>query len=163
MKPRGYSLVELLIVIAIIGVLLTICSIAFSNWVQKYRVESQFKSMYADLMAARSQALFNKNGTGKSVIIGTASFSEYSTLNTGVTAARIKTLKVPVIPPNTQIDFDEHGVATMNGNSAQNDAYICLQTNTTSAIFNSLHISKTRIQMGTATGAGCGNANVTAQ
>jgi prepilin-type N-terminal cleavage/methylation domain-containing protein len=163
MNRRGFTLVEMLIVMAIIAILLAVSTIAFNRWVNRNKVETQFKTMYADLMTARSQALYNKNGTGKSVIITTSGFSMYATTDTTLPAVLTKILKVPVTPATTQIDFDQNGVAKLNGDDTVTDAYVCVQTNTTSAIFNSLIISKTRIQMGTFSGGVCSSANVKPQ
>jgi len=164
MNRNGFTLVELIIVTAIITILLAISTIAFRDWVRRNRVESQFKTMYADLMTARSQGLYNKNRTGKSVIITASAFSVYSTTNTGVTPVETKVLTVPVTPANTRIDFDQTGVATLNSNGTVTDvAYVCVGTNTTSAIFNSLIISNTRIQMGTVSGGVCNSANISPQ
>ena len=164
MNRRGFTLVEMIIVMAIIAILLAVSTIAFNRWVNRNKVETQFKTMYADLMTARSQALYNKNGTGKSVIITTAGFSMYATTDTTVPAVLTKVFKVPVTPATTQIVFDQNGVATLTSNgTVVNDAYVCVQTNTTSAIFNSLIISNTRIQMGTFSGGVCSSANVKPQ
>lgn len=163
MNRRGFTMVEMLIVMAIIAILLAFSTIAFNNWVNRNKVETQFKTMYADLMAARSQALYNKNGTGKSVIITNSAFNVYATTDTTVAPVLTKVLKVPVTPANTQIDFNPAGVAKLNGDDTVRFAYVCVQTNATSAIFNSLIISNTRIQMSTLSGGVCSSANVKAQ
>ena len=167
MRRNGFSLIELVIVTAIIAILLAIGTIQFNAWVNRNKVETQFKQMYADLMAARSQALYNKSATasagGKSVIIAASKFSVYSTTNTGVTPRQGTGLKVPVTPATTQIDFDQSGVAKLNGDDSVTVVYICGQSNKTSALINSLIISKTLIQMGHVIGTGCSSANVNPQ
>jgi hypothetical protein len=114
-------------------------------------------------MTARSQALYNKNGTGKSVVITTTGFSVYATTDISVAPVQTKVLQVPVTPASTRIEFNQAGVAKLNDDDTVTDAYVCLQTNTNSAVFNSLIISKTRIQMGTFSGGICNDANVKPQ
>ena len=53
----GITLIELLVVVTIIGVLIFAAGIEFVGWQGNYRVESQVKEMYADLMNARVRAM----------------------------------------------------------------------------------------------------------
>lgn len=57
---RGFTLVELIVVIAIISTLLTIATLSFNSWIQKNRIESQVNSMVADFNALRVRAMTRK-------------------------------------------------------------------------------------------------------
>lgn len=52
----GFTLVELMIVVAVSGLLLAIAIMNFSQWNDKYTVESYTKEIYSILMKARNDA-----------------------------------------------------------------------------------------------------------
>ncbi len=57
MKNDGITLIELLVVITIIGILAVALGFSFQGWIGGYRIESQVKEMYVDLMNARARAM----------------------------------------------------------------------------------------------------------
>lgn len=57
MNKKGFSLIELIVVIAILGILLSIAAISGRDWLERYKVEGQITEMYTDLMNARVSAL----------------------------------------------------------------------------------------------------------
>lgn len=50
-------MIELIIVISIIGILAVALGFEFTGWIGGYRVESQMKELYIDLMNARTRAM----------------------------------------------------------------------------------------------------------
>ncbi len=56
-KNHGITVVELIIVISIIGIIAVALGFEFVGWMGGYRVESQIKEVYVDLMNARARAL----------------------------------------------------------------------------------------------------------
>ena len=62
MKRNGFSLIELLVVIGIMSALISMAGLAYSTWMNRYRLEGQVKEMLVDIMNARAQAM-QKNVT----------------------------------------------------------------------------------------------------
>lgn len=56
-SEKGVTLIELLVVCAIIGILAIALAFNYQGWVGNYKIESQTKQLYADLMEARTRAL----------------------------------------------------------------------------------------------------------
>jgi prepilin-type N-terminal cleavage/methylation domain-containing protein len=54
---RGVTLVELLVVIAIICILAVSLGFSYQGWIANYKIESQIKQLYSDLIEARARAL----------------------------------------------------------------------------------------------------------
>jgi prepilin-type N-terminal cleavage/methylation domain-containing protein len=53
MKNNGFSIIELVVVVGIIGLLLSIVSINFGQWQLKSNIERQANEMYMEIAEAR--------------------------------------------------------------------------------------------------------------
>jgi len=53
----GFTILEVMIVVAILGILVVIAVENFSGMNEKYKVEAETKQLYADLMDARGRAM----------------------------------------------------------------------------------------------------------
>lgn len=60
MKKKGFTLIEICIVIVITGILAGLAFVNFSGLSNKYNLENQVREMYSDLMSTRLMAM-NKN------------------------------------------------------------------------------------------------------
>jgi type IV fimbrial biogenesis protein FimT len=69
--PRGFSLVELIVGMAILGVLLAIAMPAFSNWLRNARVRTAAESVQNGLQLARAEAV-RRNTTIRFQLVDTA-------------------------------------------------------------------------------------------
>ncbi|MCL5024099.1 MAG: type II secretion system GspH family protein [Nitrospirae bacterium] len=57
MKQSGMTLIELVVVVAIIGILVMAMAFQFVGLIQRGKVESQIKTMQVDMMDARARAM----------------------------------------------------------------------------------------------------------
>jgi prepilin-type N-terminal cleavage/methylation domain-containing protein len=74
----GFSLIELLIVVAVIGISAGIATFAFNNWNKKSKVETQIKQMVSDINEVRVRALTTKKRHGLILYKDKYVFKSYS-------------------------------------------------------------------------------------
>jgi prepilin-type N-terminal cleavage/methylation domain-containing protein len=159
MRNRGFSLVELMFVIAIMGVLLAIAIPQFNRYTTKSAMEAQMRIMLTDLMTARSQALYEKKA--RSVAISAATFAVYSSTATDVAPRQAKTLQYPVVVGSGLVQFDPSGVSLLAPGA---DNCICLDPSGNPASVDSIVITATRISLGKRNdGSACSTSNIRIQ
>ncbi len=56
-RESGMSLIEIMIALAILGLMLVFLSNSYQKWAERYRVESEVKEFFADMMDARARAM----------------------------------------------------------------------------------------------------------
>lgn len=139
MNNRGFSLLELMLIISIIGILSAIGIFAFSQYSRKTQMENQTRLLYGNLMEYRAKALYEKkNWTFKMSATGYGIYSSSATTVSPVTAV---TFKHPVSPPSvTTFKFETQGITN-------NEGSICV-AGTNDAVVDSVVISTTRVQLG---------------
>ncbi len=155
MNSRGFSLIELVVIVALIGTLSAIGTFGFSQYSRKSQITNQTRQLYGDLMEYRIKAMYEKkNWTFK---ISAGSYGIYSSSNTTVSPVTTVTLKQNVESDSTtDIVYDTHGLANVSGKS------VCVSA-TNDATVDSVVISETRVQVGKKTGVSCVAANIEAQ
>jgi len=157
MKERGFSLVELVVVIAIIGTLISLATLQFRRYSQQANIEKQVREIYSDLMDARSQALLQK--VDRSVKVESSLFSVYQNRTGAEPPIRQKALAIQVASNNTNVVFfDTRGVANVAA-----PKIICVGPSGNSASVDSIRIQQTMIQTGKLSGGTCDSANFTAK
>lgn len=150
MNSRGITLVELIVVVAIIAILAVSLGISYDTWISKYKVEQALKEMHSDLINARGLAISRSRyyfvdftGTTYSVIEDT---DDNLAANEAALATFPKTVGYTINNnfTGTRITFDRRGISSPNGSfwlTLANDA-------DAGADYDCIVVSSTRINMG---------------
>jgi len=158
--PGGFSLLEILIVIAIVGFLAVIAVGNFGGLGEKYKVEAETKQLYADLMGARGRAMQRNrmffvrfSGAGYATYEDTNTPPDGNgvwdnTADTMVTNATVAhTITTAFTGGGNTFEFNRNGIASVTGNlrfsSTGKPDYDCIT------------ILPTRIKMGQYIGGVC--------
>jgi type IV fimbrial biogenesis protein FimT len=149
----GFTLVELMIVVAIIGVILAIATMNFTQWNDKYTVESYTKEIHSILMKARNDAA-NTN-TQVSVTLAANLVTTYQDVNGNAVVDPGETTTKPY--PRFAIQFatspfvfDRRGIT----NTPQTISITNYSPNASPGV-DCIAIARTRINMGVMTGGAC--------
>jgi prepilin-type N-terminal cleavage/methylation domain-containing protein len=163
---NGFSLVELLIVIVILGILVAIGIPSMSGFVRKGRIENQTKRTYSDLMNVRIMAM-NRNMT-HFVRFGTSPYGVFADIDgDGVYDAgsdtRVLSRSGPDKPPSpffnatindeavttnlgNQASFNSRGIAIIEGTICVAERAVSFQPSV-----NCIVVNRTRIRLGVVT------------
>lgn len=57
MNNKGITLIELIVVVTIVSILVVALGFEFQGWMGRYRVESQTKTIYMDMMNTKARAM----------------------------------------------------------------------------------------------------------
>jgi len=162
---RGFTLVELLIVMSIITILTTIATLNWNRMTTKSTVEGQIKTVHADMMSVRLEALYSKRT--RALVVSGKSFNIYSSSVTTGTPVSSKTFKYNFVSSGggsgipVTVRFDTSGMATGYEATICVDAYGDL-LKTTDAYVDSLVISQARLNLGKRPeGGACDTTGVT--
>lgn len=148
MRTEGFSLVETMLIVAIVAILAAIGTLRFREYLQRYRTESQTRLLFTELLKARAQAIYLRRGTR--VKIYATRFEVYSSLQDGSTVTPVQThlLNYPVtstgnldLAAGGNIDFDETGISYAWSS-------VCLEPSAGSGGVDSVVISATRVSIG---------------
>jgi prepilin-type N-terminal cleavage/methylation domain-containing protein len=158
----GFTLLEIMITIAILGILVVIAVGNFGGLNEKYKVEAETKQLYADLMDARGRAMQRNrmffvrfSGSG----YGYATYEDSSPLPDGngifdntadalVTNVAVRHLIAPVLAGGvSNFGFNRNGIANDNG--------VIRFVSTAHPDYDCITIRPTRIKMGQYSGGVC--------
>jgi type II secretory pathway pseudopilin PulG len=152
-SERGFTIVEIIVVLGIMFILLSLATRGWNRMSMKAAVEGQVKTVFADLMNVRTEALYTKRA--RSVVFSGKAFMVYSSQLTSVSPILTKNHTYDFIPAGTNtITFDTSGMATSDL------VTVCVAPgglSETNGAVDSLVVSSSRINLGKRTaGADCG-------
>jgi prepilin-type N-terminal cleavage/methylation domain-containing protein len=162
MQARGYTLVEIIVVICIVSLLLAIGTLKFGESFKRYRTEAQTRMIYTELLQARANALYQRRETR--VKFSRESFEVYSSVSDGSGVAPVmkQALRYPVMvnsnqdPDGVNVDFDEKGMAVLPLRS------ICINASDSVGSVDSVVIANLRVRIGKKDEGGtCDGENIT--
>jgi len=148
MRERGYSLVEIVVVIGVLSILIVIATPLFGNMMRRARIEDQTRTIYTELQRAQANALYQRRTTR--VRLYRDHFEIYSSQldnQKGVAPIQTRALSYPITCNGTgdgsagyPLDFDQKGLASR--------CSICLDGGDGSGSVDSVVISAIRISIG---------------
>ncbi len=122
MSGRGFTIIELLVVMMIMGILFTIATISAKRMMDQSRAESQLRTMHSDLLQTRASAM--QTNLQYFVVVASTNYQIYEDTNQNGTqdAPPADTLKstVPLRypltgpSPDVTITIDSRGLITMS-------------------------------------------------
>jgi prepilin-type N-terminal cleavage/methylation domain-containing protein len=158
-QEDGFTLVELLAVIAIMTVLMSMGTLFFNKMQTKSFIEKEVNTIYTTLMTVRLEALYAK--TGRVVTFSGRQFNIYSSAVITTTPISSTTLTYPVVLTGgaNRVEFDSSGM--MN----DSERAICVQPGGSSGEnagnVDAVDVSAVKVFMGKRnTGASCDPASI---
>jgi prepilin-type N-terminal cleavage/methylation domain-containing protein len=160
----GFSLIEIIMTIAIMSIVVSISTISFNSWTSKSNIEKQTRELFTDLSEARTKAFTQKKVHGivfqptSYVMKSYSSETEYVDSTAAATKGIVvatKTLKFTLTKTDTTSDITNTPVI-FDTSGFTNDWYtIIVNPTTAQAALNCVVTSSARANMGKMNGTNC--------
>ena len=156
MKNRGITLIELIVAVSIVGILAAAFAFEFQGWMGTYKVESQIKEMYVDLLNARTRAMQKNRMHFVSLV--TTQYTIYEDTNTAPNGNKTLETATPGDTLVLQKNLNpEYSITWTTGNPVRFDTkgFIPLTdtgsirvSSSSNADYDCIVLAETRINMG---------------
>jgi type II secretion system protein H len=165
MNQRGFTLIEQIVVLGIMGILLSIVAINFNAWLRKSQIEKQTREFNSDLNTARTESVFRKrrhsivmNGTAKGYAFKRYS-SENESLTTGGTDLFTKSTSYQFSTEDGSSAANQFLAFDIRGFAITDSDLVTIRINpvNSGAAFDCvfIDIARSRIKIGKMEGASC--------
>lgn len=161
MRSSGFSLVEMVLIMAMVAILMTIGTFAFHDYSRRYRTEAQTRLLFSELLKARVNAVCQRRGTRVKLYPG--KFEIYSSQHDD--ASGVKPLRTHLLSYPVTIKHKNGGgpyVAFGSDGVTYDALSVCLEPSVGSGAVDSITVSMTRITIGKKDkGDDCNATNIT--
>lgn len=159
-QEKGFSLVELIVIMVIVGLLSAIVALNFNEWTRKAQIEKTTRELYSDLNSVRTESIFRKQL--HSLIIDSNAtgyvLKRYSSINESKSSGGT----VYMTKPGTYVLSKEGGSSAVGrifqfdtrGFTADLDT-IRINPINSGAVFDCVVVSSTRTNLGKMEGGAC--------
>ena len=157
-EENGVTLTELLIIVSIVGILTVALGFSFQGWMGNYKIESELKQMYADIIDVRTRAMTQNRM--HFIVINSGNYALYedtndnNAANPGAGDTLLKTT-----PLQYNVDSTGTGTITFNtkGLTASSTAISIPITLPSGASpdFDCIVVYQSRVGMGKMSGVNC--------
>lgn len=117
LEPQdGFTLIEMIMSVAIMGILLAMAAPNFSKWKEKHQINGQSQKVYFDLMLARTVAVKNNNDVRVTFNSTSNTYKVHDDTNSNGTEDSNEPLKSVNLEENVQFAFN-NGITDIDGNT----------------------------------------------
>jgi prepilin-type N-terminal cleavage/methylation domain-containing protein len=115
-SKKGFTLIEIIITMAIIGIVSAIAIPNFSKWKEKHEIEGQAQKVYFDLMLARTAAIKSNNDVRVTFNLVANTYTVHEDSNNDGVADAGENFKNAILENDVQFAYNV-GISDTDGNA----------------------------------------------